>query len=271
MRTTDMAQDYDDGAEIGREGLAFGMADTHVLRDSSLSVNARLAYGILTTYCSTTRAPFPGLEKLAEHLGVSRSTAKRAMAALRDRGIIEVRPRFGERGEQRSNLYLLRDLGAARVTGAPVPQSTGEPHPRVTHDLPPRVMGDPQNNTTMNNTTTEQETADAGASAQVLDLPGLPTAQAKAQPVERTLAAEWWEAQSPRPAGKGAWHATVRSIKAVLEAGHDTAAVRHALSQCSPPLSIGTIEFALNRGGGSTVLSAPTWTPDTEDGWTNHG
>lgn len=77
----------------------------------------------------------------------------------------------------------------------------------------------------------------------------------------------WWKRQNPKPAGKGAFHSGLRTIQALLNAGHTPKAVQDAVATLAPPLSIARLEIALNHGGpkGGTIRN------DHHDHWTSGG
>lgn len=85
----------------------------------------------------------------------------------------------------------------------------------------------------------------------------------------------WWKRQSPKPAGRGAYHSGLRVIQALLVAGHTPKAVQDAACTMGPPLTIARMEIVLGRtspkggtmsvnhdhwsnGGGFTAQEGPT-------------
>ena len=87
-------------------------------------------------------------------------------------------------------------------------------------------------------------------------MPAQPAAPSKPVDPARDLAGWWWERQTPRPAGKSAWHSAVAAIRAVLAAGHAPEAVKAALGTLTPPLSVPRLEIALNQRRQSTTAVA---------------
>lgn len=93
-----------------------------------LSHGAVRLYGVIMTYAdNSTRAAFPSREKLAEDMGVSVATIKRAIKELEEFGAVEVtRRRNKKTGNFYANHYILVFND-----------------PRVTDDPPREVMDDP--------------------------------------------------------------------------------------------------------------------------------
>lgn len=113
----------------------YGRGPRDLIRDPSLSERARLLFVLLEDYASPGRQIFPSRQTLADHLGVSIASVKRAVAELSGSGWMDVTHRQGT-----SNLYVLH--GPSRVIHDP---STGsEFRGRVTHDPTTRVTHDPR-------------------------------------------------------------------------------------------------------------------------------
>jgi len=55
-----------------------------------------------------TKECWPSVSKLAEDIGRSRQSTIKALQGLEDKGVIEVKQRFKDKGEQTSNLYILK-------------------------------------------------------------------------------------------------------------------------------------------------------------------
>ena len=94
----------------------------------NLSHGAVRLYGVIMTYAdNSTRAAFPSREKLAEDMGISVATVKRAIKELEEFGAVEVtRRRNKKTGNFYANHYILVFND-----------------PRVTDDPPREVMDDP--------------------------------------------------------------------------------------------------------------------------------
>lgn len=63
----------------------------------------------------------------------------------------------------------------------------------------------------------------------------------------REVLAWWWEQLSPRPAGKQAWHASLRVINNLLSVGHEAKAVAAAARTIGTPLTVPRMEIELGR------------------------
>lgn len=93
-----------------------------------LSNNARALYaGIMTYADNTNKTAFPSREKLAEDLGISIATVKRAIKELEDFNAISV---FRQRNPRTGNFFANHYVLVFE-------------HPRVTDDPRPKVTGDP--------------------------------------------------------------------------------------------------------------------------------
>lgn len=91
----------------------------------------------------------------------------------------------------------------------------------------------------------------------------LPVAAEETDPLElkaREVLAWWWEQQTPRPAGKNAWHAGHAVILGLLRAGHEPKAVAAAAREIGSPLTIARMEISLNRGKASMNGHKPSTT-----------
>jgi len=118
---------------IDRKGHT--IAHNIVLRDSELPEGEKLLYFLLRSYAyGGADNCYPGQERLARNLGISKRTIKRRIRGLEDRGLIVVKKRFNERGQQTSNTYYIRDFrkvyrDAEKVIcegdGAGVPPASG--------------------------------------------------------------------------------------------------------------------------------------------------
>jgi len=63
-------------------------------------------YDFLRARYGGLNATFPGIPRIAEELGISRSTVKRALEGLATGGAIEIRTRYLPNGAQTSNEYV---------------------------------------------------------------------------------------------------------------------------------------------------------------------
>lgn len=108
--------------------VPFAQVETCVLRDPTLSMQAKALYGLLISY-GPDRI-FPGQERLAMETGSTARTVRRWLYELRDHELIT----WQRRGST-SNLYTI--IGPAYVNGTPVSEQTGQECPnRPDIDVP---------------------------------------------------------------------------------------------------------------------------------------
>ena len=76
------------------------------LRDSKLSLGAKVAYSLLLSFFWHNNAVFPGQERLGEDMGMSTSRANEYIKELEAVGYIEIT----RRGQGKTNLYKLNSV-----------------------------------------------------------------------------------------------------------------------------------------------------------------
>lgn len=77
-----------------------------VLRDTRLSIGARLTYAVLLSYAWQEDATFVGQEKMAKDMGISERQLQRYLYELRDREYIDI-----SREDRRfNNTYIIKDV-----------------------------------------------------------------------------------------------------------------------------------------------------------------
>ena len=77
------------------EEFFFATVDIPVLRDKSIAPTARLIFAVLCSFASVKdRTAWPSNETMAEIVGVSVATVKRAYKELKEKGVITRSPRF---------------------------------------------------------------------------------------------------------------------------------------------------------------------------------
>lgn len=86
---------------ITREG--FTQVPNFILRDPSLSIGAKVTYAMFLSYAWTNDHCFPGQERLAQDMGLSRPSINRFVAELSDAGLITIQ----RRGLGKTNLYII--------------------------------------------------------------------------------------------------------------------------------------------------------------------
>ena len=88
------------GADVLLE-QGFTQVPNTVLKSKSLSPGAKLAYTMLLSYAWHNDFCFPGQDRLAEDMGVTRQSANTYIKELSTKGFINVK----RQGQGRSNLY----------------------------------------------------------------------------------------------------------------------------------------------------------------------
>ncbi len=91
----------------------FTQVPNHVLRSSELSPGAKLTYAMLLSYAWNNDYCFPGQERLAQDMGITRQSANTHIQELRAKKFIKV----SRRGQGKVNLYEL-NLTAGRKKGS---------------------------------------------------------------------------------------------------------------------------------------------------------
>ena len=86
----------------------FTQIPNYVLRDGRLSFGARLTYTMLLSYAWQEGSCFPGQERIAQDLGVSRQRISEYLRELRKAGYIN----WKRRGLGKTNVYYVLDIEA---------------------------------------------------------------------------------------------------------------------------------------------------------------
>ncbi len=92
--------------------VGFTQVPNVVLRNPSISMGAKVAYGVLLSYAWQDGSCFPGQERMARDMGVTARSVRTYLAELEKAGIIDI----VQRGLNKTNLYRL-----PRLTGDPRP------------------------------------------------------------------------------------------------------------------------------------------------------
>lgn len=102
-----------------------------VLRDTGLSIGARLSYAVLLMYAWQEGATFAGQVKMAQDVGVSERQLRDYLQELQESGYIRIK----RQGLNRPNLYYILDVktklrrSKSRRSGTVVPIKNGSPVP----------------------------------------------------------------------------------------------------------------------------------------------
>ena len=78
-----------------------------IYSDDSLSHRAKAVYMYLKDRMNSQRQCWPGIQRIANDLCLSRSTVKRALEELKQKGYLRKAQRNRENGGRTSNLYTL--------------------------------------------------------------------------------------------------------------------------------------------------------------------
>ena len=101
----------------------FTIIPNYILRNPQLSFGARVTYTILLSYAWQEGSCFPGQEKLALDLGVSRQAVNQYLRELKEKGFID----WTRRGMGKTNIYRILDLThASAPTNGSSPASPGK-------------------------------------------------------------------------------------------------------------------------------------------------
>lgn len=93
----------------------FTQVPNFILRSPTLSMGAKLTYAMFLSYAWNNEFCFPGQEKLAEAIGVSRQSVGAFIQELERDGIVQVK----RRGLGMTNLYTIRFRVSKRKASRP--------------------------------------------------------------------------------------------------------------------------------------------------------
>jgi hypothetical protein len=77
-----------------------------ILKNSDLSLGAKVTYSLLLSFYWHNDRVFPGQDRLAQHMGMSTSRANEYVKELEAAGLIEIT----RRGQGKTNLYKLHSV-----------------------------------------------------------------------------------------------------------------------------------------------------------------
>ena len=93
----------------------FTQLPNFILRNGSISANAKTAYSLLLSYAWHNDCCFPGQERLAEEMGAHQTTVSRALKELVDVGLIEIE----RRGLGKTNFYTVNFVVQKKIKSNP--------------------------------------------------------------------------------------------------------------------------------------------------------
>ena len=82
----------------------FTQLPNFVLKDSKLSLGAKVTYAMFLSYARHNEFYFPGQDKLAEHMGMSRTRVNEFVKELERAGLMEIQ----RRGQGQTNVYKIK-------------------------------------------------------------------------------------------------------------------------------------------------------------------
>jgi hypothetical protein len=82
----------------------FTQVPNAILKDPKISTNAKVVYAMLLSYAWHNNKVFPGQERMAEDIGMSRPSVTKAIGELVKAEYLEVT----RRGQGRTNVYILK-------------------------------------------------------------------------------------------------------------------------------------------------------------------
>src|SRR3954469_18765484 len=84
-----------------REG--FTQVPNFILRDAGLSVGAKVTYAMFLSYAWHNDSCFPGQDRLADDMGMSRSRVTEFVGELQQAGLVTI----ARRGQGKTNIYTI--------------------------------------------------------------------------------------------------------------------------------------------------------------------
>jgi biotin operon repressor len=99
----------------------FTQVPNTILRAADLSIGAKLTYAMFLSYAWNNDCCFPGQDRLAEDMGMSRSRVTEYVSELDRVGLITIQ----RRGQGRTNIYTVH----SQVKSKPASRSTSRSRP----------------------------------------------------------------------------------------------------------------------------------------------
>ena len=81
----------------------FTQVPNFILRDARLSVGAKVAYAMFLSYAWNNDSCFPGQDRLAEDMGMTRVRVTQLIGELQEAGLVTIQ----RRGQGKTNVYTI--------------------------------------------------------------------------------------------------------------------------------------------------------------------
>jgi DnaD/phage-associated family protein len=81
------------------KGFHFTIIDNYILDNASLNAMEQIVYVHLKKYSAQSNKCFPGINKLAKAIDISPNTIRKTLKSLKEKGFIDVQPRFNTSNE----------------------------------------------------------------------------------------------------------------------------------------------------------------------------
>ena len=81
----------------------FTQVPNFILKDPNISVGAKVAYAMFLSYAWHNDSCFPGQDRLAEDMGMTRPRVTQLIAGLEEAGLVTIQ----RRGQGKTNLYTI--------------------------------------------------------------------------------------------------------------------------------------------------------------------
>lgn len=95
----------------------FTQVPNFILKDSNLSIGAKVTYAMFLSYAWHNDSCFPGQDRLAEDMGLTRPRVTQLIAELEGAGLITIQ----RRGQGKTNLYTIHFQVKAKDRSVPSP------------------------------------------------------------------------------------------------------------------------------------------------------
>jgi biotin operon repressor len=96
----------------------FTQVPNFILKDAALSVGAKITYAMFLSYAWNNDSCFPGQERLAEDMGLTRVRVTQLIGELEAAGLVSIQ----RRGQGKTNLYTIHFR--VKNAGSSYPQPT---------------------------------------------------------------------------------------------------------------------------------------------------